>query len=166
MTEHERESDLLRQRRENFEELRRLGVDPYPRSFERTDTIQALVLAHESKTGEELEAAQTTTRTAGRILAIRAFGKANFLVISDGRARIQVYIRQDALPERDFKIYKLLDFGDFIGVEGRLFRTRTNELTIHASQPRVPGEVLHPAAREVARARATSRPATGSATSI
>jgi lysyl-tRNA synthetase class 2 len=133
MTEHDRESDLLRQRRDNFEALRRLGVDPYPRSFERTDTVQGLVLAHESKSGAELETAQITTRTAGRILAIRAFGKANFLVISDGRARIQVYIRQDSLPERDFQIYKLLDFGDFIGVAGRLFRTRTNELTIHAS---------------------------------
>ena len=133
MTDDDRESDLLRQRRENFEELRRLGVDPYPRSFERTDTVQALVQAHDSKSGAELDAAQTTTRTAGRILAIRAFGKANFLVISDGRAKIQVYIRQDALPEHDFKTYKLLDFGDFIGVEGRLFRTRTNELTIHAS---------------------------------
>ena len=133
MTDDERESDQLRQRRENFEELQRHGVDPYPRSFERTDTIHALVIEHQSKEAADLEAAQLITRTAGRILAIRAFGKANFLVITDGRAKIQVYIRQDALPERDFSIYKLLDFGDFIGVEGRLFRTRTNELTIHAS---------------------------------
>ena len=111
----------------------RLGVDPYPRQFERTDTIDALVEAHSSKTGEQLDAEPVTTRTAGRILAIRAFGKANFLVISDGKAKIQVYVRQDALPERDFSIYKLLDFGDFIGVEGQLFRTKTNELTIKAS---------------------------------
>jgi lysyl-tRNA synthetase class 2 len=129
----EKESDLLRQRRANFEELMRLGVDPYPRQFERTDTIDALVAAHTAKTGEQLDAEAITTRTAGRILAIRAFGKANFLVISDGRARIQVYIRHDTLSERDFSIYKLLDFGDFVGVEGQLFRTRTNELTIKAS---------------------------------
>ena len=134
MTDETRESDLLRQRRENFEELMRLGVDPYPRQFERTDTITALVDAHSPKTGEELDAAAISTRTAGRILAIRAFGKANFLVISDGRAKIQVYIRQDSLPERDFSIYKLLDFGDFVGVEGQLFRTKTNELTIKASR--------------------------------
>jgi len=70
---------------------------------------------------------------AGRVLAIRSFGKANFLVISDGRARIQVYIRKDSLPERDFAVYRLLDFGDYIGVEGRLFRTKTNELTVWAS---------------------------------
>jgi lysyl-tRNA synthetase class 2 len=130
----DRESDLLRQRRHNFEELIRLGVDPYPRKFERTDTVDELVRAHSSKDGAELEAARITTRTAGRILAIRAFGKANFLVISDGLAKIQVYIRQDSLAERDFSIYKLLDFGDFIGVEGQLFRTKTNELTIKAAK--------------------------------
>src|SRR5262249_45774218 len=64
---------------------------------------------------------------------IRAFGKANFLVISDGKSHTQVYVRQDALSERDFKLYKLLDFGDVVGVAGRMFRTKTNELTIWAS---------------------------------
>jgi lysyl-tRNA synthetase class 2 len=72
-------------------------------------------------------------RTAGRILAIRSFGKANFLVLSDGTARVQVYLRQDSLPGRDFQIFKLLDFGDWVGVSGRLFRTRTQEFTIHAT---------------------------------
>jgi len=134
MTEEAKESDLLRQRRANYEELLALGVDPYPRTFDRTNTIDELVAAHGARTGEELEQPQIITRTAGRILAIRAFGKANFLVISDGKETIQVYVRQDALPPRDFQIYKLLDFGDFIGVDGRLFRTRTNELTIHATK--------------------------------
>ena len=127
------DSDLIRQRRENFEELVRLGVDPYPRAFERTDTVQALVDAHHARTGAELEHTAIRTRTAGRILAIRSFGKANFLVISDGHARIQIYIRQDSLPDLDFRIFRLLDFGDFVGVEGELFRTKTNELTIRAA---------------------------------
>jgi lysyl-tRNA synthetase class 2 len=130
----DRESDLLKQRRANFEALTQLGVEPYPRSFARTDTIEQLVSAHGGKTHDELEASHVTTTTAGRVLAIRSFGKANFLVISDGRARIQVYIRKDSLSERDFAIFKLLDFGDFVGVEGRLFRTKTNELTIWASR--------------------------------
>jgi lysyl-tRNA synthetase, class II len=130
----DRESDLLQQRRANFDELRRLGVDPYPRKFDRTDTIDALVRAHSPKTGDELDAAAIETTTAGRVLAIRSFGKANFVVISDGVSRIQVYIRQDSLPERDFAIYRLLDFGDFIGVAGKLFRTKTKELTIFASR--------------------------------
>jgi lysyl-tRNA synthetase class 2 len=127
-----KESDLLRQRRANFDELVKLGVDPYPRSFDRSDTIADLVSAHSGKTGEELEATEIRTRTAGRILAIRSFGKANFLVLSDGHSKIQVYIRKDSLPERDFAVFKLLDFGDFVGVEGKLFRTKTNELTIWA----------------------------------
>jgi lysyl-tRNA synthetase class 2 len=130
----DKESDQLRQRRSNFDELQRLGIAPYPHAFERSDTVDALVKAHGAKSGAELEASRIETKTAGRILAIRSFGKANFLVISDGQAKIQVYLRKDSLSERDFAIYKLLDFGDYVGVEGHLFRTKTNELTIWASR--------------------------------
>ncbi|MEP6916860.1 MAG: lysine--tRNA ligase [Acidobacteriota bacterium] len=133
VTEEPKESDLLRQRRSNFNELAVLGVDPYPHRFERSNTVAELVAAHGSAGKEELETAAIQVRTAGRILAIRSFGKANFLVLSDGREKIQAYVRQDALSPRDFSIFKLLDFGDFIGVEGKVFRTRTNELTIHVS---------------------------------
>jgi lysyl-tRNA synthetase class 2 len=128
------ESDQVLQRRANLEELRKLGVQPYPHRFDAQATIEDIVRAHGEKTGEVLDGDQVTTRTAGRILAIRSFGKANFLVLSDGKARIQVYIRQDALSERDFQIFKLLDFGDWVGVEGRLFRTKTKEFTIWASK--------------------------------
>jgi lysyl-tRNA synthetase, class II len=128
------ESDQVLQRRANLEELRKLGVAPYPNRFDPQLSIDAIVQAHASKTAEVLDAERITTRTAGRVLAIRGFGKANFLVLSDGRARIQVYIREDSLPGRDFQIYKLLDFGDWVGVEGRLFRTRTGEFTIWASR--------------------------------
>jgi lysyl-tRNA synthetase, class II len=128
------ESDQVLQRRANLEQLRKLGIETYPRRFDPATTIDAVVSEHGSKTGAELEAAQITTRVAGRILAMRSFGKANFLVLSDGIARIQVYIRQDAVSERDFKIFKLLDFGDLVGVEGRLFRTKTNEFTTWASK--------------------------------
>src|SRR5687767_1612375 len=127
------ESDQVVQRRANLEALRALGVDPYPRRFDPGSSIEAIVAADSGKTGEELEAAQIRVRTAGRILAIRSFGKANFLVLSDGKARLQVYIRQDAVPERDFKIFKLLDFGDWVGVDGYLFRTKTNEFSIHVT---------------------------------
>jgi lysyl-tRNA synthetase, class II len=126
------ESDLIRQRRANFDELVALGVDPYPRSFARTDTVDALVARFGEVAAAELEAHPVETTTAGRVLAIRSFGKANFIVISDGKARIQAYLRQDTLPERDFAVFKLLDFGDFVGVRGTVFRTRTNELTIKA----------------------------------
>jgi lysyl-tRNA synthetase class 2 len=133
MTEHARESDLVQQRRANFEELVKLGVDPYPRSFAHTHSVHDLVDTYGCRTREELEAERIETSAAGRILAIRSFGKANFLVISDGRSQIQIYVRKDSLSDRDFAVFKLLDFGDFIGVRGHLFRTKTNELTVHAS---------------------------------
>jgi lysyl-tRNA synthetase class 2 len=128
------ESDQVAQRRANLEELEKLGVETYPRRFDAQTSIEALVREHGEATGPQLEEAQITTRIAGRILAIRSFGKANFLVLSDGKARVQVYIRQDSLPDRDFRIFKLVDIGDFVGVDGRLFRTKTNEFTIWASR--------------------------------
>ena len=126
--------EQVQQRQSNLAELEKLGIEIYPRTFERQHTISALVEAHGSRTHDELEGEHVTTITSGRILAIRAFGKANFLVLSDGHSKMQAYIRQDALPELDFTIYKLLDFGDWVGIEGRLFRTKTNEFTIWASR--------------------------------
>jgi lysyl-tRNA synthetase class 2 len=122
------------QRRSNLEALAKLGVEVYPRRFDRRHTISELVRQYGERPHDELEQTRIETTTSGRILAIRSFGKANFLVLSDGLARIQVYIRQDALPPLDFQVFKLLDFGDWVGVEGRLFRTRTNEFTIWASR--------------------------------
>src|SRR6185436_5094138 len=122
------------QRQSNLSELAKLGVEIYPRTFERRHTISMLVDAYGQRTHDELEGERLETITAGRILAIRAFGKANFLVLSDGHAKLQVYLRQDSIPELDFKVLKLLDFGDWVGVEGRLFRTKTNEFSIWASR--------------------------------
>jgi lysyl-tRNA synthetase class 2 len=124
------ESDQVLQRRANLQALRDLGVDTYPHRFQTAATIDSVVAEHGDKAGDALDAAQIHTRVAGRVLAIRSFGKANFLQISDGKSRIQVYVRQDSMPELDFRVFKLLDFGDWVGVEGRLFRTKTNELTI------------------------------------
>ncbi|HEY6211024.1 MAG TPA: OB-fold nucleic acid binding domain-containing protein, partial [Vicinamibacterales bacterium] len=126
--------EQVQQRRAHLDAIAKLGVEIYPRTFERRHTIAELVEAYGGRTHDELEAERIETVTAGRILAIRSFGKANFLVLSDGRSKVQVYVRQDAMPELDFAIYKLLDFGDWVGVEGRLFRTKTNEFTIWASR--------------------------------
>ena len=99
------QDEQIQQRRANLAELQHLGVETYPRRFERRHTISGLVDAYGSRTHDELEADRIETITAGRILAIRAFGKANFLVLSDGHAKLQVYIRQDSMPELDFKLY-------------------------------------------------------------
>jgi lysyl-tRNA synthetase class 2 len=128
------ESDQVVQRRANLAELKRLGVDPYPHRFEADAPIEAVVSKYASSSREQLDEEKPHFRLAGRILAIRPFGKANFVVLSDGRARIQAYIRQDTLSARQFEIFKLLDLGDWVGVEGPLFRTRTNELTVNTQR--------------------------------
>ena len=132
MTE-QNESDQTAQRHANFEQLRRLGVDVHPRRFETGATVSDVVAAHGETSGADLEVQGVQVRVAGRILGMRTFGKANFLVLSDGKARVQAYVRQDSVPELDFSVFRLLDFGDWVGVSGRVFRTKTNELTVWAS---------------------------------
>jgi lysyl-tRNA synthetase class 2 len=126
------EDEQIAQRRANLAELTRLGVSAYPHKFPRTVSVSDIVAAHGSRAADELEHERIEVTTSGRVTAVRSFGKANFVVISDGRARVQIYVRKDALSERDFEIFRLTDLGDHVGVEGHLFRTRTNELTIWA----------------------------------
>ena len=127
------EAEQTAQRQAKLAEIVALGVAPYPTGFDRSETIAALVDARGGTPGDVLEAERPTARVAGRLLSIRSFGKATFFVLSDGLARVQVYVREDSLPPRDYQVAKLLDLGDHIGVGGRLFRTKTNELTVWAS---------------------------------
>jgi lysyl-tRNA synthetase class 2 len=124
----------IEQRRANLEAITRLGFAAYPHKFDTTHSVTQLVDGHGGKTAADLESARVDTVTAGRVVSIRNFGKAGFLVLSDGRSRIQVYVRQDALSERDYQLSKLLDVGDQLGVAGHLFRTKTNELSIWAAK--------------------------------
>jgi len=124
----------IEQRRANLEAITRLGFAAYPRKFDATHTVTALVDGYGEKSAADLESAKVQTVTAGRIVSIRSFGKASFFVLSDGLSRIQIYARQDALSDREHQLSKLLDVGDHIGVAGHLFRTKTNELSIWASQ--------------------------------
>ena len=121
------------QRRANLEAITRLGFAAYPNKFDTTHAVSQLVDLYSASPAADLDASRVETVTAGRIVSVRNFGKASFLVLSDGRSRIQVYVRQDALSERDYQLSKLLDLGDQIGVSGHLFRTKTNELSIWAS---------------------------------
>ena len=130
--EDEARVDERDQRRANHEALRALGVEPYPARFNRSDSVSAIVDMHGGRSGEALEGERPETITAGRIVAIRSFGKANFLVLSDGKSRLQSYIREDSVSPRDFDVFRLLDVGDLVGVAGRIFRTRTDELTVWA----------------------------------
>jgi lysyl-tRNA synthetase class 2 len=124
----------IEQRKANLEAITRLGFAAYPHKFDTTHSVSELVEGHGAKTAADLDSSKTETVTAGRVISIRSFGKASFLVLSDGRSRIQAYLRQDALGERDYQLSKLLDVGDQLGVAGHLFRTKTNELSIWASK--------------------------------
>jgi lysyl-tRNA synthetase class 2 len=124
------EERIENERRQKREAIEALGVDTYPTRFERTHTVSEAYDSFEGRTAAELEREPVRVRTAGRIVALRPFGKAAFAHLSDGAGRIQLYIRKDSVPERDFAVYENLDIGDFIGVEGHLFRTKTDELTV------------------------------------
>jgi lysyl-tRNA synthetase, class II len=118
---------------QKLKDIESLGFNTYPTFYRYTHTVDRLVAEYSPKSAEELILETTPVRIAGRILANRPFGKAGFLSISDNGARVQVYVKKDQVSEREFQLYQLLDLGDFIGTEGTMFRTRTGELTVHAS---------------------------------
>src|SRR5262247_3068816 len=119
---------------QKLKEIQDLGYDPYPTYYRNTHTLAEVGKQFSSKTADELEHGKYKVRVAGRILTNRPFGKAGFITLSDGEGQLQVYAKKDQLSEPDFQLYKLLDIGDFIGVEGTLFRTKTGELTVLASE--------------------------------
>jgi len=127
------ESELIRVRREKLERIVGLGFDAYPTKADVDTTIAAVVATHGEKTAPDLEAAPVQVKIAGRIMAIREFGKTAFLVLSEKTARIQVYCRKDTLQEREWALYQNLDTGDWVEVSGTLFRTKTNELSVKAA---------------------------------
>ena len=134
--ESEFERKLFDERREKLKKIAELGQTAYPNRFPAAQRESAITLAEvrakrDKATGEELEAKRETVAVAGRIMAIRQQGKAGFATLQQEGARLQIYVRLDAVGEQGFALYKLLDLGDHIGVTGYLFRTRTGELTVH-----------------------------------
>ena len=119
---------------QKLQQIRALGFDPYPTYYRYTNALAEVGQQFSAKTHDELEQGKYKVRIAGRILTNRPFGKAGFMTLSDGEGQLQVYAKKDQLSERDFQLYKLIDIGDFIGVEGVLFRTKTGELTVLANE--------------------------------
>ena len=126
--------ELVQQREKKLRAIQELGFEAYPRKFACTHTIPEILAGYSSKTADELNAQRVEVRAAGRVMTIRPQGKAGFAHLAGGGKRLQIYVRLDAVGERDFELYKLLDLGDLVGVEGYLFRTRTGELTVHAER--------------------------------
>ena len=138
------EEVLVENRRRNLEEIRRLVPEIYPFDFPATGTISELARSHRSRASEEFERDPVPVAAAGRVLARRTQGKAGFLDLSDGVERIQVYVRRDAVGEPVWSLYGLLDLGDWIGVRGELFKTRTGELTVKARDVAFLAKCLRP----------------------
>lgn len=125
-------NDQIEERRRSLDQIVHLGFDAYPHRFDRTHSISQVVQTFGIKTAEELDTERPRARIAGRIHAINKMGKAAFIRFTDGVELLQVYLKSNEVDERTWALFGLLDLGDFIGTEGRLFRTRTGELSIHA----------------------------------
>lgn len=126
--------EIRRHRIDEIEELRAQGVEPYPYRFEKTDWAEGIKSKYESlESGATLE--EETVVTAGRVMTLRQQGKTAFFVLKDNTGRIQGYIRKDAVGEEAFMLFKKhVSLGDFIGIKGFPFRTRTGELTIYVKE--------------------------------
>src|SRR5512139_2355709 len=137
-------SELIQQRIRKLEVLRKDGIDPYPNDFRATHTSRDLHETFGSLSDEELKLVQKTFSLAGRIMAIRDFGKASFIQIQDRKGRIQAYLQRDIVGEAAFQLFKTFDVGDFIGLEGKIFRTKTRELTLQVQSFRLLVKSLRP----------------------
>ncbi len=124
------DNDQRQQRLKKLETLKGMGVAPYGARFEVKDRAGDLVRRDGEKSKETLEREQIACTLAGRIVGLRRFGKAAFAVLQDGADRLQVYLKKDNLSEQAYKVCEELDLGDWIGVSGVLFRTKTNEFTV------------------------------------
>ena len=120
------------QRLQKARAIRELGHATYPTRFERSHGLGEIVAAHGGRTLEELESLGASVRVAGRVLTKRGHGKASFATIGDGESTLQLYVRQDAVGEDGYRLFDLLDLGDFVGVEGTVMRTRKGELSVQA----------------------------------
>ena len=128
------DENIYKLRLDKLKQIEALGQRAYPTRYDFTHTIPAILAEYSAKTAEELEAARVTVRVAGRIMAIRLMGKAGFAHLQQTGQKLQIYVKKDAVGDKGFYLYKLLDLGDHIGVSGYLFRTRTGELSVHVEE--------------------------------
>jgi lysyl-tRNA synthetase, class II len=138
------ENELIQVRRKKLEDLRAMGINPYGQRYEVKDHAKELRDKYGKTSKEALEGDKVQVTAAGRVVAFRSFGKAAFAHVQDVSGRIQIYMKRDILGEEQFKLLNLLDIGDYIGVEGFLFRTKTDELTIEVEKLTLLSKSLRP----------------------
>jgi lysyl-tRNA synthetase, class II len=137
-------NEQRQQRIKKLDLLREAGVAPYGSRFDAKDRAGDLIRLHGQKTKETLEREKISCTVAGRIVALRRFGKAAFAVLQDGSDRLQTYLKKDLLSPQAYTVTEQLDLGDWIGVTGRLFRTKTNEFTVEVHELTFLSKALRP----------------------
>ena len=137
-------SEMLQIRHNKLDELRGMGLDPFGKKYNRTHHAGELVAKYDPFTNEELEEKAVAVSVAGRIMAKRGMGKAIFAQIQDLSGKIQIYVRQDSIPEVKFNAFRLFDLGDIIGVTGQMFKTKTGETTIKVDDVEILSKSLYP----------------------
>ena len=135
---------LIAQRLRKIDELRKEGVNLFPNDFRAEKTSEDLVKRFGQATPDELKMVKESFSLAGRIMAMRDFGKAAFIHIQDRKGKIQVYVRSDRVGKKSFSLFKKMDIGDFIGITGTLFLTKTHELTLDAESIRLLTKCMRP----------------------
>src|SRR3990172_9499507 len=128
---------LMVRRREELDQLRKFGIEPYPYEYKRDAFSSEIV--NSFKDGE----VQRTVSVAGRIMSLRRMGKASFCHIQDSQGKIQIYLRKDDLGNV-YDAFRLLDIGDIVGVRGFVFRTKMGEVSVHAQELKLLAKSLRP----------------------
>ena len=131
-------------RLEKLKKLSELGIPSYPYRFDITMRFAEIIAKFKDQGAEDLKQNPQELSCAGRILAIRSMGKSVFMHLFDGENKLQIYIRKDMVPEKDFAVNNLLDIGDIIGVKGTVFKTHTQELSILVTQLTFLAKSFHP----------------------
>ncbi|MDQ0091783.1 lysyl-tRNA synthetase class 2 [Paenibacillus anaericanus] len=137
-------SELLQIRRDKLDELRGLGIDPFGGKYVRTHNAGDIMQQYDQLSKEELEEKKVEVSIAGRLMAKRGMGKASFAHIQDLSGKIQIYVRQDSVPEVKYSAFSLLDLGDLVGVTGEVFKTKTGETSIKVKDLEILSKSLYP----------------------
>lgn len=140
------QNDLIKARLQALEEIKKLGINPYPYRFDVTADSQEILSSYKDPANEEEteQQKQKIVSIAGRIMAIRKMGKASFCHIKDETGKIQFYIRKDDVGDETYALFKLLDIGDIVGVNGFVFRTKMGEVSVHATSLELLTKSLQP----------------------
>ncbi len=140
----EKETDILTKRRAKVEQLRKAGINPYPNHFKVTHSVAQVQEAADSLEQAQASEDDTAYKTAGRMMAINRFGKSAFIRFRDRSGQMQAYIRKDKVGSEPYTLFKQLDIGDFVGLEGTLFKTRTGEWTLLAEKIELLSKAVRP----------------------